>query len=112
MSQTDIGFSVTYYNPNNFGVTVKEAAADFYIDSTFVGKFTQDQDVAVGKKEEFSISFTGAIPLMTLMSLNINDLANREVPIRAVGLVKVGKGGVFLTRPFTYQGKHRLDVRL
>lgn len=30
--QATIGFGITYYNPNNFGVSIKEAEADVYMD--------------------------------------------------------------------------------
>jgi LEA14-like dessication related protein len=108
----DIGFKVTYYNPNNFGVSVKEAAADFYIDSVYMGNFTQDQMIEVGKNGEFSIPLSGSIPLEKALKLKINDLANRSLLVQATGSVKVGKGGVYITRPFTYSGQHKVDFKL
>ena len=50
IQKVDVGFRVTYFNPNSFGVSVKEAGADFYIDSVYMGKFTQDQEIEVGKE--------------------------------------------------------------
>ncbi|HEY0580107.1 MAG TPA: hypothetical protein VGC75_05320, partial [Candidatus Nitrosocosmicus sp.] len=41
LQQATLGFNVSYYNPNSFGVTVREAEADVYIDSVYMGKFTQ-----------------------------------------------------------------------
>lgn len=108
----DIGFKVTYYNPNSFGVSVKEAAADFYIDSVYMGKFTQDQVVEVDKTGEFSIPLSGSIPLARALELKINDLANRSLLVQANGSVKVGKAGVFITRPFSYSGQHKVDLKL
>src|SRR4051794_37671576 len=61
LDQTRIGFNVTYFNPNNFGVTVKQAEADVYIDSTYLGRFIQDSAIAVNRNAEFSIPFSGAI---------------------------------------------------
>ena len=112
IEKIDLGFRVTYYNPNNFGVTVKEAVADFYIDSVYMGKFLQDQQVEVGKNSEFSIPLSGFIPLATALKLKLNDLANRELFVQANGSVKVGKAGVYITRPFTYSGKHKVDLKL
>jgi LEA14-like dessication related protein len=112
LQQTDLGFAVTYFNPNRFGVSVKETEADFYIDSVFIGKFVQEHPVEVGKNAEFSIPFTGSIALMTLLQLNIQDLNHRKVDIKANGSVKIGKAGVYISRPFIYQGKHQVDIRL
>jgi LEA14-like dessication related protein len=110
IEKVDIGLNVTYYNPNNFGVSVKEAGADFYIDSVYMGKFTQDQEIEVAKKSEFSVPLSGSIPLATALKLKINDLVNRDLLLQANGSVKVGKAGVFISRPLPIRGNIRLTL--
>ena len=112
IQKIDLGFKVTYYNPNNFGVDVKEAGADFYIDSVYIGKFVQDSPVEVSKNAEFSIPFSTTVPIATALKLKLNDLSSRDLLLQANGTVRVGKAGVFITRPFTYTGKHKVDLRL
>jgi hypothetical protein len=112
IEKIDLQFKVTYFNPNNFGVNVKEAGADFYIDSVYMGKFIQDQDVEVGRNTEFSVPFSGSVPVATALKLKLNDLANRELLVQANGSVKLGKAGVYITKPFAYSGKHRVDFKL
>lgn len=104
-----IAFNVDYFNPNNFGVSVKEAAADVYLDSVYLGKFAQDSTIGVRKNAEFSIPLSGAVSLQTVLNLNLQELAQKEVSIRAEGNVKVGKAGIFITKPFSYEGKHRIQ---
>lgn len=108
LQEAVIGFSVTYYNPNNFSVTVKEAAADIYMDSVYLGKFSQDSIVSVRKNGEFSIPLSGTVSLQTALKLNLQNLDQREILLKADGSVKVGKAGIFVNKPFHYQGKHRL----
>lgn len=107
--QANIGFRVTYFNPNNFGVNVKEAEADVYVDSVYLGKFKQDSLVNVLKDAEFSIPLSGTISYQTAMNLDLQNLSNRNILLRADGSVKVGKAGIFVTRPIKYEGVHRLD---
>lgn len=109
LQQAVIAFNVTYFNPNKFGVTVKEAAADVYLDSVYLGKFVQDTTIAVKKNGEFSIPLSGAVSLQTVLSLNLQELSQREVLLRANGNVKVGKAGIFVAKSFNYQGKHRIQ---
>ncbi|MGZ3951968.1 MAG: hypothetical protein ACXVBZ_11255 [Flavisolibacter sp.] len=109
LQQTEIAFNVNYFNPNDFGVTVKEAAADVYLDSVYLGKFQQDSTVGVKKDAEFSIPLTGTVSLQTVLGMDLQDLSRREVWLKANGSVKVGKAGIYITKPFTYQGKHRLE---
>jgi len=109
LQQAVIAFNVSYFNPNNFGVTVKEAAADVYLDSVYLGKFIQDTTITVKKNAEFSIPLSGAVSLQTVLSMNLQDLSQREVLLRANGNVKVGKAGIFVSKSFKYQGKHRIE---
>ena len=110
--QNTISFDVVFYNPNSFDVTVKEAASDIYLDSIYIGKFAQPAAIEVGKNAEFTLPLSGIVNLSTVLKLNFKDLVNKEVLIRANGSAKVGKAGIFITRPITYQGRHRLDMNL
>ncbi len=107
---TTVGFDVTFYNPNNFGVNVKEAECDIYIDSVYAGKFTQAQGIDVPKQSEFSLPLIGNIPLQTALKLDISKLVNRDILFRADGSVKLGKAGVYITRPFNYKGSHKIQM--
>ncbi len=107
--EATVGFNVTYYNPNDFGVTVKEAEADIFIDSTYMGKFVQDTAIEVRKQSDFTIPFSGTIPLRKAMELNLESLSQRDILLKADGNVKVGKAGIYVSRPIHYQGLHRLD---
>jgi LEA14-like dessication related protein len=109
LANATIGFDVTYYNPNGFGVTVKEAAADIYLDSTYLGKFIQDSSINVASEAEFSIPFSGTISLRTALSLDLESLSRKDVLLKADGSAKVGKAGIYLNTPIHYQGWHRLD---
>jgi len=104
-----VAFNVTYFNPNDFGVAVKEAGADIYLDTVYLGKFVQDSAISVRKNSEFSIPLSGTVSLQTVLNLNVQDMSQREVLLKANGNVKVGKAGIFITKPFNYQGKHRLQ---
>ncbi len=109
LSGATVGFTITYFNPNNFTMTVKETEAQVALDGVDLGKFAQDTTVEVGAKAEFSIPISGTVPFNKATQLNIQNLSSREVQVNAVGSTKVGKAGIFITKPFTYSGKHRID---
>jgi len=109
LQEAVIGFNVTYFNPNNFGVSVKEAEADIYLDTIYLGKFVQDSSIAVRKNSEFSLPLSGSVSLQTALKLNLQDLSQREVLLKADGAVKVGKAGIFISKPIHYQGRHRIE---
>jgi LEA14-like dessication related protein len=108
LQQATLGFNVSYFNPNSFGVTVREAEADVYIDSVYMGKFTQDVPVVVTRNADFSIPISGSIALSNLLKFNVQNLPDRTISIRAIGTIKVGKAGLFITKPVEYEGRHSL----
>ena len=107
--QAVIAFNVTCFNPNNFGVTVREAAAGIYLDSVYLGNFVQDSSTGVNKNAEFSIPLSGTVSLQAILNLNLQKLSQRQVLLRANGSVKIGKAGIFIEKPFNYQGKHSIE---
>lgn len=112
LRESVIGFNLVFYNPNNFGLTVKEADVDVYVDSTLLGKFTQTEATAVEKGAQFTIPLEGAIGIDRAIQMNLPALVGKEVQIRGVGNVRVGKGGVFINKAVDYNGRHRLDASL
>ena len=112
LQESTIGFYAVYFNPNNFGVSVKEAALDVYIDSVYLGKFTQPQAVDVANKAEFSIPLEATITLRNAMNLGLENKMGKEVQVRADGSVRVGKAGVYVTKNIDYKGRHLLDLNL
>lgn len=113
LSDVRIGFSIVYYNPNDFSVTVKETEVKVYIDAVLLGNFVQDTSVDVNKRGDFTIPLTGQIPVATVLQLDLKDIHKRTVQVQAEGTTKVGKGGIFITRRVQYKGQHRLsDLRL
>ncbi|WP_165871358.1 LEA type 2 family protein [Flaviaesturariibacter flavus] len=107
-----VGFAATYYNPNNFGVSVKEAGIDVYVDTIFLGKFTQPAEVTVNKTAEFSIPLEGRIPVAKALQFDLPKLLGKTVTLRAEGTVKVGKVGVFVTKPIRYVGRQTISMDL
>jgi LEA14-like dessication related protein len=110
--ETVVGFSATYYNPNNFGVTVKEAAIDVFVDTVYLGKFTQPGEVPVNGVAEFSIPLEGKIAVQKALKFDLPKLLGKTVRLRADGSVKVGKVGVFVTKPIHYEGQQTISADL
>jgi hypothetical protein len=112
LKQAVVGFDATFFNPNKFGVNVKEAVLDIYIDSAYLGKFAQARDVAVTSDAEFSIPLEGNLSWKQTLNSEWKKQIGKEVLLKATGAVKVGKAGVFITKNIAYQGRHKLDMSL
>jgi LEA14-like dessication related protein len=112
LQDVTVGFSATWYNPNNFGVTVKDADFDVYVDSAYLGKFVQPVPTDVNSKSEFSIPMQGKIAFNEALKLDLPHLVGKQVLVKANGNVKIGKGGMFITKPVSYQGIQTIDASL
>lgn len=112
LQDATFGLQITYFNPNGFGVTVKEADIDLYVDSVFIGKFIQPNAINVVQGSEFSIPIEGKVSWKKLAQSGLHKKAGREVNVKAIGKVKVGKAGVFVNKDIQYAGNHKLDLDL
>jgi len=110
--ESTVGFSATYFNPNRFGVTVKEAVIDVYVDSVYLGKFRQVAAVEVNRNSEFSIPLEGAIGVQKALEFDLPRLLGKTVSLKADGSVKVGKVGVFVTKAIRYEGRETISADL
>ena len=112
LTEAEVDLSVVYYNPNKFGVRVKEAVVDVSMDSIAIGRFIQPVEITTGSATEFAIPLKAKISLATLLQSKLPQLVGKEVLVQATGSVKVGKAGVFVTRDINYSGRQRLDPGL
>jgi len=94
---------LVYYNPNNFGLELNRTDLDIYVDSTFLGHSSQDLQVAIPKRDIFTIPLKIELDMKNLLKNGIMGLLNKQVNVRLLGKVKVGKAGVFKSFNVDYQ---------
>ncbi len=117
LSVENIGFTaatlkaeVVYYNPNNFGLELNRTDLDIFIDSTYLGHSSQDLQVKVPKRENFTIPVVVSLDMKNFLRNGLTALVNKQVLIKVVGRVKVGKAGVYKSFPLTYQTMQKFSL--
>lgn len=101
---------LVYYNPNNFGLELNRTDLDVYLDSTYLGHSSQDIQVAIPKRDIFTVPLKIEIDMKNLLKNGLTSLLRKEVNVRVTGKVKVGKGGVFKSFTVDYQTVQRIDL--
>ena len=86
---------IDYYNPNNFGLELNRTDLDIFLDSTYLGHSSQDVQVAIPKREVFTIPLKVDLDMKNLLKNGLTTFYNKEVLVRVLGKVKVGKAGVY-----------------
>ncbi|MGG9971872.1 LEA type 2 family protein [Ferruginibacter sp. SUN002] len=110
LSSAAIKMDLVYYNPNNFGLQLKRTDLDIYIDSTYLGHTSQEYQITIPKKREFSLPVKVDVDMKNLFKNALNTAFKKEVMVRVVGTVKVGKMNVFKSFEVDYSGKHSVDL--
>ena len=108
--KSKVSMDLVYFNPNNFGVNLKNVDCDIYLDNTYVGKFLLDTTMHIPKNAEFILPASMDVDMRNIFKNTLNVLFSREVLIGAKGTTRVGKGGVFVTIPFNYEGRHKVEL--
>jgi LEA14-like dessication related protein len=97
-----LNVDLVYFNPNNFGLQLSRTDLDIFVDSTFLGHSSQNIQVAVPRKANFTIPLKVDLDVKNLLKNGVTSLFNKDVKVRVLGSVKLGKAGIYKTFPVDY----------
>lgn len=100
---------LTYYNPNNFGLELSRSDLDIYLNNNFLGHSSQSYQIKIPKRGQFILPIKLDLDMKNLVKNGLTSLFNKEVALRAVGKIKVGKGKISKSFPFDYTTKQSLS---
>lgn len=109
-SNTTLTADVEYYNPNNFSLELRRTDVDVFINDQLLGHTTQDVQLKIPKRNSFVVPVSLAVDMKNLLKNGLIALFNKEVTIRVLGKVKLGKAGVFKTFPVDYQTIQKISL--
>ncbi|MDB5202785.1 MAG: type 2 family protein [Ferruginibacter sp.] len=101
---------LVYYNPNNIGLELNRTDLDLYVDSTFLGHSSQDIQVAVPRRDVFTIPLRVDLDMKNLLKNGLTSLFNKQVQVRVLGKVKLGKAGVYKSFNVDYKTMQNLSL--
>lgn len=109
-SSSALKVNLVYYNPNNFGMELNRTELDIYVDSTFLGHSSQLLQVPIPKRDVFTIPLKIELDMKNLLKNGLITMMNKEVAIRAVGNVRVGKAGIFKIIKVDYTTRQQFSL--
>lgn len=105
-----ISMELEYYNPNNYGLQLKQSDLDIYINGNLLGHSTTDTLVNIPRQANFNMPVKFSVDMQNILKNAANTLFGGEILIRLSGKVKVGKGNVFMSFPVEYETKQKLSL--
>jgi len=109
-SASALKVNLVYYNPNNFGMELNRTELDIYVDSTFLGHSSQLLQVPIPSRDVFTIPLRIDLDMKNLFKNGIMTMMKKEVAVRAVGNVKVGKAGIYKNIKVDYTTKQQFSL--
>jgi LEA14-like dessication related protein len=107
--QTEVSLDLRLFNPNNYGMKLKDADVDVFVNGNKLGKMEVRDFLAVPGLDTFSMPVMLNVNLSSALPNALQLLMNPEVDIKLAGSVKAGRHGVYIKVPVNYEGKQ--DIR-
>jgi LEA14-like dessication related protein len=117
LSSESLGFSsstlkvdLIYYNPNNFGLQLKRTDLDIFINGNLLGHTAQDYQINIPRRGEFILPLKIEVDMKNAYKNAFPTLFGKEVMVKIIGKVKVGKANVYKSFDVNYEGKQQFSL--
>lgn len=109
MDESRIATNLKFYNPNSFGIQLKKAEMDIFVNDKLADHYLLDSTINIRKLDTFYIPVSIRIDFRNIFSNAVQALLSREVKIRLAGYAKLKKGAAGFRVPLMYEEKQKLD---
>lgn len=113
LTDTELSADIRFTNTNGFGFRVKSIDCDLYVDSTYLGHFSNSDPVRILARESFVLPMNGQVKSLVLMQQTQKAMKGKESIIQVTGSARVGRMGIYKTIPVKYNDTLLLkDIKL
>jgi LEA14-like dessication related protein len=115
LGKSEVIVQVKFYNPNSFDASVKSAAGEAWLDSSYLGKFVVDEKIKVPAKKEFVVPVKLSMDMkqFATLALKFSKIEEiKEVHMKATGTIRAGRNGFYKNVPINYEGKQDVEKLL
>lgn len=109
-SSANLKVDLVYYNPNSIGLELNKTDFDLYIDSSYLGHSSQNLQVAIPARKDFTIPLDIQVDLKNLLKNGLAALTSKEVLVQLKGNVRVGKAGIYKIIKVDYASKQNFSI--
>jgi hypothetical protein len=99
-----VKMNVFFFNPNNFGLQLKRADLDIYVEDNLVGHATEILQMKIPRRDTFAMPVQVDVDMKNIYRNAYTSLLKQQVLVKVTGTVQVGKANIFITFPVNYQG--------
>jgi LEA14-like dessication related protein len=107
--EATLSANLRFSNPNSFGLKLKRIDCDLYVDSSFLGHFSNSEEIKIPASGSFILPVSGQAKTLALLEQSGKAFSGKEAFIRVRGIARVGRSGIFKNFPVDYSDK--LDLK-
>ena len=108
LKESVVGFQVKLYNPNKYGMQLRQANVDIHMNGIYLGHSNLDTLLQIPRNDTFYVPVRMAVETTNAIQGLIASSSDTAVIIKIDGKARIGKGGVFFNYPIRYEGTPRL----
>lgn len=109
-NNSTVSLDILYYNPNNFGMQLKNSDLDIFIDGSLLGHSTFDTLIRIPRRDTFTLPVKFDVNMQNIYKNAWNTLTGKEVTVKLTGKIKVGKANVFMNFPVNYETRETFSL--
>lgn len=94
-----IRINLKYYNPNKFGIDVKETNLSIYLNDKFVAIADQPEKTQIQRQSDFIFPVVAHFDPLKILGTAFTSLFSKTNKVSIQGTARLGKGGVYIKVP-------------
>ena len=109
-NNSTVSLDIVYYNPNNFGMQLRNSDMDIYIDGSMLGHSSFDTLIRIPRRDTFTLPVKFNVNMQNIYKNAWSALTGKEVTVKLTGKIRIGKANVFMSFPVNYETKETFSL--
>jgi LEA14-like dessication related protein len=109
-NNSTVSLDIVYYNPNNFGMQLRNSDMDIYIDGSMLGHSSFDTLIRIPRRDTFTLPVKFDVNMENIYKNAWSALTGKEVTVKLTGKIRIGKANVFMSFPVNYETKETFSL--
>lgn len=109
-NKSTVSLDIEYYNPNNFGMQLRNSDLDIFINGNLLGHSSFDTLIRIPRRDTFNLPVKFDVDMRNIFTNAVNAFTGKEVTVKLTGKLKIGKANVFMSLPVNYETKESFSL--
>ena len=109
-NSSTVKLDLVYFNPNHYGMQLRNSDLDIFIDGNLLGHSSFDTSITIPRRDTFVLPIKLNVDMQNIYRNAWSALTGREILVKLIGRLRIGKANVFMTLPVNYETKETFSI--